>query len=50
MRNKKKIYPIVLGNFDKNDYYLKVLQQIEWRVMENNDVSFWDEIVNALKG
>lgn len=50
MRSKKKIYPIVLGNFDINDYYLKALQQIEWRVMENNDVSFLDEIVNALKG
>ena len=45
-----KLYPIVLGEFEIDPYYINALRRIEWRVIENDDVSFLDEIVDALKG
>lgn len=45
----KKIFPIVWGDFEINEYYMEELRGIEWRIVEDDDLSFLDEIVDWLK-
>jgi hypothetical protein len=49
MKNNKKIFPILLGTFEINQYYRTALHRIEWRVIEDDDLSFLSEIVGIIK-
>lgn len=49
LKNGKKIFPIIFGDFELNEDYSEAFRTIQWRKMESNcDMSFIDEIVDSI--
>ena len=49
LENNKTIFPLIIEDFELNDYYKEKLKTIQYRTMHENDNNILDEIVSLVK-